>query len=1519
MRKVIKILLTVISTLILCAIILPLLVAALLSVGAVQNFITDQLMARITEETGVVVDVDRVRIKHYSYIEAEGLFVGDLRGDTLLYVDRVSANLSKAAIAQGGIVVSDVDADSALVNIYMIDKESVLTNVKETLAAFGFDPDAEREPSDFVIEINDVALANSRFVYQDKFMSQSDGGMHYFDMDFMDLSAGSRWIRVIGDSISMELHDINFRDKSGVVADNVSTGDFSLTGSNLYFTDLSVQTGNADLFLPRLALMAGEWQDYQEFLEKVRIEGISSGSRLDLATLSDFVPILDSDLPLSLSDLSLSVEGVVNDFEGGIESVAINSMASLSAKVVAVGIADVATAQMKVDSLELRSEGSALTELYAELTGKALSSENLRMISSAGSVVLTGNVGGRLDDLNGDLTLSTSAGEVLADVHLRQPAGEYSGEIYLRGLDMGRVLGSPLLGKLSMRTDLAANLAQQDTTARVAMEIDEFVVKGYSYSGITLEGELDRRLVMADLLWNDEERTLLNAEARINLNGSEPYYNLRMNLDEVDLHTMNLVKDSVALLSARVDGLVYGRRLDEIRGEIDLRNITYITPTDTLRSVRGVEITGRGGEGAATLDLRSDFVDMAVSGPVSYKEIVEYFGETLWHYLPSLSSAEEGHTLLADQQVEEEEQEQDKVVDVKIDFKQTDELTSIFVPGLQIAPETNFGFHFNPTTEHFDLDARSAYIEFGKTLITELDISGSNLPDSIWIRATASDLYLSNLHLPQVEFSSGARQNHLDLVASFKDEANDLAARLGLCGILGRTAEGKPTITAHLEESYLSDNEYKWDITADSLIYTPQGVVVSNFSMATGDQHLRLDGRISSQKSDTLRLDVQHLDLALISPLTKHSGYDIAGQIDGYADLVSVLDKMEVDAELDFKGLRANEWEAATLKFVSSMDFGSERITLALSNAESGKELIKGYYRPADRAFLADVTIGNIPVGLLDPLLKGVASDNRGMLAMDVEVSNSGSGLTLNGDVNIGDLVTTVDFLGVRYSLPQATLRLRQGVGTMRGARIFDPEGNSGGLELEVDLSDLQNVRYDVRLLPDDMMVLNTNLSRDAQFYGKVYASGAVTVEGDNLGTNMNIVATTSDNSTFNLPLSGGGDFSTADFVTFTTPVEEVEEQDELSLRRLRHQEDMEGAVARKDLNISMTLNVLPNLDFRLLIDPNTDNLLRATGNAMLNLNINPGRGLFNMYGDYQITEGTLTINFENLIERQFSIQSGSTIDWSGSPMDATLDIEAFYSLKTSLAPLLNLSDQSPRTNTTVECIVRLSDKLSEPTISFDVRVPNANSEYQNLISSAFSTQEMMATQFIYLLAFGNFYSDTSSQNLNIGAQTGSLIGFDILSRQISNLLSSEDVSFDFRYRPRGELNSDEVGVDIQKPLIGDKLVLELEASYDTGNNPTSSTETRVSGGGSLTYTIDKAGNLVLRGFSRTIDSFDENQGLQENGVGLYYQRNFNTFKELMEERRAARAARRQNETGGPATTPAPAQPESNEEQNNIK
>ena len=50
-----------------------------------------------------------------------------------------------------------------------------------------------------------------------------------------------------------------------------------------------------------------------------------------------------------------------------------------------------------------------------------------------------------------------------------------------------------------------------------------------------------------------------------------------------------------------------------------------------------------------------------------------------------------------------------------------------------------------------------------------------------------------------------------------------------------------------------------------------------------------------------------------------------------------------------------------------------------------------------------------------------------------------------------------------------------------------------------------------------------------------------------------------------------------------------------------------------------------------------------------------------------------------------------------------------------------------------------------------------------------------------------------------------------------------------------------------------------------------------------ITWLIDPEGVMRFRGFTQTIDRYGENQGMQESGIGFYYNESFNTFAELLQ------------------------------------
>ncbi|MEE1104014.1 MAG: translocation/assembly module TamB domain-containing protein, partial [Alistipes sp.] len=292
---------------------------------------------------------------------------------------------------------------------------------------------------------------------------------------------------------------------------------------------------------------------------------------------------------------------------------------------------------------------------------------------------------------------------------------------------------------------------------------------------------------------------------------------------------------------------------------------------------------------------------------------------------------------------------------------------------------------------------------------------------------------------------------------------------------------------------------------------------------------------------------------------------------------------------------------------------------------------------------------------------------------------------------------------------------------------------------------------------------------------------------------------------------------------------------------------------------------------------------IKARGDGTLNMHIVPSANIFDMYGDYTISDGSYLFTLQNIINKRFLIESGSTIQWTGDPMDARLDIDAIYKLKASLQPLLSSTTLDNVTRAVpVECIINLTERLSSPTVTFDIKVPNADSEIQNAVANLLNNQQSIATQFMYLLVSGSFYSDSGTSS-NIGASASATTGFELLSNQLSNWLSSDDYNIILRYRPKSELTSDEIDFGFSKSLVNDRLLVEVEGNYLVDNRMAqSSNMSNFMGEAYITWLLDRNGNLKLKGFTQTIDRFDENQGLQETGVGIYYKEDFNSWTDLM-------------------------------------
>ena len=68
------------------------------------------------------------------------------------------------------------------------------------------------------------------------------------------------------------------------------------------------------------------------------------------------------------------------------------------------------------------------------------------------------------------------------------------------------------------------------------------------------------------------------------------------------------------------------------------------------------------------------------------------------------------------------------------------------------------------------------------------------------------------------------------------------------------------------------------------------------------------------------------------------------------------------------------------------------------------------------------------------------------------------------------------------------------------------------------------------------------------------------------------------------------------------------------------------------------------------------------------------------MFGNYHIQQGIYKFSLQEVIRKDFIIKEGSTITFNGPPLDATLDIQASYTV-----PSASLNDLIPDASTIIQ------------------------------------------------------------------------------------------------------------------------------------------------------------------------------------------------------------------------------------------
>ena len=184
-------------------------------------------------------------------------------------------------------------------------------------------------------------------------------------------------------------------------------------------------------------------------------------------------------------------------------------------------------------------------------------------------------------------------------------------------------------------------------------------------------------------------------------------------------------------------------------------------------------------------------------------------------------------------------------------------------------------------------------------------------------------------------------------------------------------------------------------------------------------------------------------------------------------------------------------------------------------------------------------------------------------------------------------------------------------------------------------------------------------------------------------------------------------------------------------------------------------------------------------------------------------------------------------------------------------------------------------------------------------MESALNTEDKVQRQFLSLLISGSFMPEEQSGVVNNTNVLYSNVA-EIMAGQLNNILQKLDIPLDLGLNYQSsESGTNIFDVAVSTQLFNNRVIVNGNVGNREYANSSSGAD--MVGNLDIEIKLDKSGQLRMNLFSHSADDYTNYlDNTQRNGVGIAYQREFNTFREFFRNLFMSRKKREQRaaETG---------------------
>jgi hypothetical protein len=1339
-----------------------------------------------------------------------------------------------------------------------------------------------------------LILDDVKVAYNNTAVAPTKSGMDFNHLNFGKLNLDIRDFKMENNGFAGSVKSAEIQEARGLDVQKFNT-DFVYAEKEAYLKNLYLQTSKT-ILRDEVVLNYNSIEQLSANPGAVKISANIENSKIGFSDILNLVPTLRNTAPFNkypnaVLNVNANLKGLVNDLL--INDLKVSGLDQL--RVVASGRIKNA---MNPDNLyydlkigELASSGKTIFNLVPKGTIPS-------NISLPSHFSIKGFAKGTTKVVNTNLTLYSTLGNagITANVDMRRKNRElYDVKANLQNLQIGKIIQNKDLGAITAQ--IAAKGESFDfknANADLKGNVQSAVYKGYRYQNMNLMGKISRGAYNINLVSKDP-----NANLKLTASGvyddKNPTVKINGNINKLDLNKLGFYS-SPMIIAGGIDGDFKNLDPDNLNGYLNLQDFA-ISDTKEIYPIQEIKLNAVSTADSTKINFKSQIADLDLTGKYKLTQIFGALSQTLNQYYQfqkpgKAPKVDAGQYFTLDATIK------------------NDDLIRKFVPDLKSFETINITGNYNADSQIIELDAKIPQVVYGTNTLDNTNLKITNQNQALQYNLDVAELKSESFALNKVNINGDVADNIINYNITTKDEKD--ATQFLIAG----NAKSLNDITEiSLNPNGLKLNYMDWTVADGNKIQIgSQGIFADNFRLSNAGSEILVQSESNSPNSP-LNVSLKDFKIETITEIIKKDSLLAKGNVNGTAQLRNLTKNMTFTSDINVSDLFVFGSPVGNLDIkVNNQSANILNADIALSGNENDVKIL-GNYNTSSSSFDLNLAMNQLQMKTLQGFTMNAITNTEGYLSGDLKISGTTTEPRILGDVKMNNVGLMIAQTGSDFRKIDDKISFTNRGIEFDDFKINDKDGNSLKIDGQVLTQTYRDFAFNLDVNAKDFKVVNSEKSNDAMMYGILAIDAALKVRGnlDLPKVDGRLAVSDDTDFTFVLPQSSPALQDRDGIVEFI-------DQDQIALNKTIVADSLKTENKIKGMDVSVNIEVSKEAKMSVIIDKTNGDFVNIQGDAELTGGIDPS-GKVTLVGVYEVEKGSYDMTV-SLLKRQFEIQKGSTITWTGEPTAATLDITAVY--KTETAPLdlvqqqisgesaanLNQYKQIMEFNT----LLKMKGELLKPVISFDITTAEKNNAVSSTVKDVVdqkltqlrTDENEMNKQVFALLLLNRFIGENPFEN-SAGLSTEAMARQSvskILSQQLNNLASDlvkgVDLNLDLEssedYSTGNKNTRTDLNVDISKRLLNDRLKVSVGSNFGLeGDARQNENTTNIAGDVTVDYSLSKDGRYMLRAYRKNEYQVALQGQIVETGLGFIITLDYDKFREIFQSAKKEKRRREKN------------------------